>query len=118
LQLNIILQLPGENFLIIGALDECPIGDDGRDELCEHLRYISSFKNVHLLATSRREIDLEDGLVGSEGLFTMPIRNAQVDADIDLYVQSQLETKFKSMRWLPKVKDVILEGLREKAQGS
>jgi hypothetical protein len=119
--LDTILQLPGENFLIVDALDECPApaGENGRDGLCEHLRYLSNLKRLHLLATSRQEGNLVDGLVGSEGLLILPIRNAQIDADIRLYVQSQLETnlQFRSMKWLAKVKEEILKTLEEGAQG-
>lgn len=113
------MQLPGERFIIVDALDECNLQDGERDELCEHLKHLASHKKLHILATSRKEADLEDGLAGSKGLVTMPIRNPQVDADIRLYVQSELDNnpKFQRMKWLSKVKDDILQTLENESYG-
>jgi hypothetical protein len=117
--LDTVLQVPGENFLIIDALDECPIQGNGRDDLCEYLRYLASLKRLHILATGRKQADLEDGLSGIEDLVPMPFRNSNVDADIRLYVKSQLETnpRFQRMKWLPKVHNNILETLERKSNG-
>lgn len=117
--LNTVLELPGENFLIIDALDECPAQENGRDELCKHLKDLATSERLHILVTGRNEPDLEDGLVGSNGLARTSIRNSLVDADIRLYVQSQLEVnpRFKRMTWLSEVKDDILQTLESKSRG-
>jgi hypothetical protein len=117
--LDTVLQIPGENFLIIDALDECPIQGNGRDDLCEYLRHLARLKRLHILATGRKQADLEDGLTEIEDLVPIPFRSSNVDADIRLYVKSQLETnpRFQRMKWLPKVQDDILETLERKSNG-
>jgi len=117
--LQSVLELPGENFLIIDALDECPVQANGRDELCKYLKYLASLKRLHILVTGRKNPDLEEGLRGIEGLLQVPFSNSIVDADIRFYVNSQLDTnpRFRSMTWLPKVKGDILRGLESGSKG-
>jgi hypothetical protein len=75
-----ILDIPGETFIILDALDECK----EREELLPLLEHLISWGagNVHVLATSRRERDIEDSL---KPLVTGEIclQSALVNVDID-----------------------------------
>lgn len=112
--LETVLDLPGDDFLIVDALDECQEQQDGHEQLCKYLQRLAGLKRLHILVTSRRNLlDLEDGLHGSEGLEQISIHNTEVNKDIRLYVKSQLQadSKFRRMRWLRDVEAEIVARL-------
>ena len=105
-------------FIILDALDECK----ERPELLAGIEEWSSWKDtdVRILATSRREKDIEDSitpLTNDENQIC--IQSTLVKADIGAYVREQLRTNKRLKRWQkePKVRLEIETTLVEKADG-
>nr|OQO18690.1 hypothetical protein B0A51_14563 [Rachicladosporium sp. CCFEE 5018] len=85
-------------FVVLDALDEC----NAREDLFDVLQQIRSWdkSSVRMLATSRREIDIEEGLeklipAGS----TIPLESHLVDGDIRTYVHERLSSDTGFRRW-------------------
>ena len=117
LALKSLLKTPVESYILIDALDECPSNQGAREELCKLLVEISSWSlGLHMLATSRREMDIEENLAAIMPLVAVPIQNSVVNADIWLYVRSQIATEVKLSRWAEKIPE-IEKTLVEKADG-
>ncbi|KAG4414253.1 hypothetical protein IFR04_012625, partial [Cadophora malorum] len=109
-----ILNEFGETFIILDALDECK----EREELLLLLQNLTSWGagNLHVLATSRRERDIEETL---ESLTTSEIclQSALVDNDIRIYLSERLQNDSKLKRWPANVRREIEDTLMEGAQG-
>ena len=103
-------------YMIVDAVDECPKDNNEREDLLRTLKSIHGWanSNLHLLTTSRRETDIESALAPLLCLPAIPIGSAQVDADIKVYVKSELETLSKEKRWPSdlaiEVEETILRG--------
>ncbi len=107
-----------EVFVILDALDECK----ERQELLEDINEIAGWKSekLHILATSRREKDIEESL----SLFVSDERkvcfqNEPVNDDIRAYIQKRLQTDQNLKRWRnkPEVQQEIETKLMDKADG-
>ena len=75
---------------------------------------------MHILATSRKERDIEitlDPLINND--CKMPIQTAAVDQDIQAYVHEQLQTRLGLKKWQnkPEIAIEIETVLVQKAQG-
>ena len=106
---NIIKGTKQNLFIVIDALDECPLPE--RREL---LRRINELRNegngkVHILATSRREPDIDDKL-NEPPTVAMNIED-QFGADIKLFVEASLCEDEKLARWDENSKSQIREKL-------
>ncbi|PVH67796.1 ankyrin, partial [Cadophora sp. DSE1049] len=104
----------GETFIILDALDECK----EREELLLLLKNLTSWGagNLRVLATSRRERDIEEALeplVSSE----ICLQSALVDNDIGTYLSERLQNDPKLKRWPANVRGEIKDTLMEGAQG-
>ncbi|KAL9607602.1 MAG: hypothetical protein Q9167_007497 [Letrouitia subvulpina] len=101
-------------FLILDALDECA----DREELLKTIKVIIDWKlkNLHVLATSRKEIDIQESL---ETCLTsqISIQDEIVSADIYTFVRARLQSDHKLKRWPEKVKAEIEETLKDGAHG-
>ncbi|KAL6714577.1 hypothetical protein ACLMJK_008002 [Lecanora helva] len=110
---DILDRLPSVH-IIIDALDEC----QDRESLLECFEDFCSWRqdNVHILATSRQEADIEDcfNMIASEKL---SLEDGVVDEDIRRYVQYQLRHDKKLSRWSADVQLEIENALSEGAQG-
>lgn len=85
--------------IVLDALDECT----SRSELLQWMKTLSGseLKNVHLIATSRREEELEFGLSGLIDKENMiPLDNNCINDDISSYAKARLQgsTEFQK-RW-------------------
>jgi Cdc6-like AAA superfamily ATPase len=107
-----------ETFIVLDALDECK----ERPGLLEYIDEIVSWKvgKLHVLATSRREKDIEDSFesfLESDG--KVSLQTAMVDHDIRTYINDRLRTDRKMRRWQkhPNVLEEIETKLMEKANG-
>ncbi|KAH0563190.1 hypothetical protein GP486_002236 [Trichoglossum hirsutum] len=117
--LQSVLKLSGQTFIIADALDECPSNGTERVELCALLTEFSrwALPNLHILVTSRNEPDINEAL---SALVTFPaicIQSKQVDADIRLYVKTELENDPKLKKWSIQIKKEIENTLVEGADG-
>ena len=105
-------------YIILDALDEC--GE--RDELLNHFEQIVSWEdaNLHFLATSRREQDIEQALTPTTNPRNrISIQSELVNADIRTYVHDRLQIDRKLKRWQKdsKVQMEIEDTLMTKAHG-
>ena len=105
-------------FIILVALDEC----EERRELLEDINKIAGWKTekLHILATSRREKDIEeslDSLINDQG--KVCIQSALVNDDIRAYIQKRLQSDQNLKRWRrkPEVQREIETKLMGKADG-
>lgn len=108
-------------FLVLDALDECPkFGDDGqRAELLKVLKIIHSFEssNIHLLVTSRQEIDIREALAPLLSVPALSIQGATTASDIQTYIRGQLSLEPKLKCWPEDVKLEIEMALAAGADG-
>ncbi|KAI9871132.1 MAG: hypothetical protein M1830_003282, partial [Pleopsidium flavum] len=91
-----ILEESPRTFLILDALDECT----QREELLDLTKEIHSLRlpNVNLLATSRRELDIEE-VLSPLSTCMISIQSARLDRDIRLYIDNRLHSDNKLKRW-------------------
>jgi hypothetical protein len=110
-------------YIVIDALDECPVLKYERRRLLDTIRRIATAApdNLHLFCTSRKETDIDAVL---SPLLSPPERNSidltvardDIDADIGLYIDSMLGSPdFDS--WPDDVKMEVREVLVERADG-
>lgn len=101
-------------YIVIDALDE----SQDRKFLLDLLIKIASddsFRNVSLLALSRKELDIQQAF---EGLCSsISLSNPLVDKDIRVYIESQLQTDRKLSRWPNPLKIEIQHALTKGANG-
>ena len=107
-----------DTYIILDALDEC----EDRHELLTNLEQIISWKNVnlHVLVTSRREIDIEEALTSfSSPRNRISIHGTPLNADIRAYVHErlQLDRKLKRRQKDLNMQREIEDTLMEKADG-
>ena len=106
----------GDAYIILDALDECV----ERDKLLTDLEQIVSWEdtNLHVLATSRKESDIEEALTPLSD-YRIGIQSKIVNADIQTYVHDRLQVDRKLKRWQksPKVQLEIEDTLMRKADG-
>lgn len=105
-------------YLVIDALDEC----EERDELVTGIEELTSWKelNLHILATSRREKDIEESIKSiSDDEKRICIHSTLVNADIRAYIQGRLRTDRGLQRWRnkPEVQQEIEDMLMKKVDG-
>jgi hypothetical protein len=107
-----------EIFIILDALDEC----NDRMELLTNIEEMVGWneEKLHMLATSRRERDIEERLehiLGEEERIC--IQSVLVNADIRAYVHDRLQTDRSLKRWhkMPEVQKEIETELANKANG-
>ena len=103
------------SFIILDALDECV----DRRKLLANIQKILSWNDTkcHILATSRKERDIEDVLqmlAMDDG--SVCIQTENVDNDIRAYVRHRLQTDPKLKRWR-KEQQIIEDSLMHKAAG-
>lgn len=101
-------------FIIIDALDEC-LHNEVHGLREEALDLIGDFETwsaskIHLLITSRRELDIEQRLTPLLGIPPIPLECSQIDSDIELHISEQLSTDQNLKRWPPQIKLQIEDG--------
>lgn len=97
-------------FIILDALDEC----EERPELMADIEQLVGWKdtNLRILATSRREKDIEDSILPlTKDESRICMQSALVNADIRAYVHDQIRTNTKLHRVVELIldKDVVVE---------
>jgi hypothetical protein len=101
-------------YIILDALDECV----ERTELLETITKIMDWKldACHILATSRRERDIEDCLQSLVSC-QINIQSELVAGDIQIYIQDRLQNDSKLKKWPAKVQEEIEVTLMAGADG-
>jgi len=114
LTLQIMLRDFHQSFIILDALDE----SRERGELLELTGDIIGWRleTLHLLATSRREKDIEETLTP---LITgqICIQSTLVDADIRIHIRERLQNDAKLRKWPENVRMEIEKTLMGGAKG-
>jgi hypothetical protein len=101
-------------YICLDALDECT----DRKWLLGLVKRIlkESLTHLNILATSRKERDLEASLTKIASK-CIDLQNAEVDADIQRYIEDELSKDWKLTEPPAKVKEDIKKALTEKAKG-
>ena len=101
-------------YVIIDALDEC----QDREQLLPLIEEIVEWKlgNLHLLATSRQERDIEN-CVGPLISAQINLHSVQVNADIRTHLRERLKNDSKLKKWPAKIHGQIEAALMDGAHG-
>ena len=104
--------------IILDALDEC----EKRPMLLSLIDNLVKWQDLslHILATSRKERDIEESIQPLTNLDTrICIQSSVVNPDIQAYIQARLQTDPTLKRWRgrPEVQREVEEKLMEKADG-
>lgn len=101
-------------YIILDALDEC----DETEELLEALTMLrrQQSDHVHILATSRNEKAIRDGLDPLDPV-TVSIESSLVDDDIDTYLTAHLHKDRWWLKWSEEVRSEVKAELSKKAKG-
>jgi hypothetical protein len=108
-------------YLIVDALDECPLDNGEREKLLRHLRKWS-LANLHVLYTRRPEPDIKISL---EPMFSEPEssmidlgeRQEEITKDIGTYIDDKLISSSDFESWPPDIKLDVKKALTAKADG-
>lgn len=105
-----------DTYILLDALDES-LRDDKREEVLSAVETIRQWElpTLHLLVTSRNELDIRDSLKTSF-CQDIPMRNPKTDTDIQNFISYQLANDPKFQRWKLRHEE-IQETLMTKAQG-
>lgn len=103
-------------YLLVDALDECP-RHDTRERMLETISAIRawSLNSLHILVTSRDELDIREYLNLSSNQ-EVSMKNAGIDKDIEDFVRDQLEQDRALQKW-SSYHPQIQEALKAKAGG-
>lgn len=117
--LGCLLQLVGlfqHVYILVDALDESPFGR-ARSNVLQTLRDIRGWSELglHMLVTSRDEVDIRDELDGFAK--EMPMQMDAVDRDIKRYVCQHLRQDRRLRKWEEDFSRIEQE-LSQRAQGS
>ena len=112
----------GPTYIIIDALDECPITStipSPREEVLELVEELVGLRlpNVHICVTSRPEHDIQAVL---KRLTLRPVSlhdESGQQQDITDYVTSVVRSDRRMGRWRKEDKDLVIKTLSEKADG-
>ncbi|KAI9892457.1 MAG: hypothetical protein M1814_001414 [Vezdaea aestivalis] len=110
-----------EVFIIIDALDECPIKFNHRTKLLDWVRRIhnAECESIHLLMTSRKEVDIEREiapLIKDKNDGIIDVQADLIQADICRYIDNTLNSS-RFQRWPAKKKEEATKVLKEGADG-
>ena len=116
------VEAPGPTYIIMDALDECPITatiPSPREEVLELVDELVGLRlpNVHICVTSRPEQDIQAVL---KGLTLHPVSlhdESGQQQDIVDYVTSFVSTDPRMRRWRMEDKDLVIKTLSEKSDG-
>ena len=108
-------------YLVIDALDECPVVDQEREKLLACILRMYGWReaNLHFLLTSRKENDIVDEfrpLFGTKSAVEMDleVHKDYVNHDIGIFIDEKLATsKFK--KWPVETRELVRSTLIEKA---
>ena len=101
-------------YIIVDALDECTDREDLLTIFCDLVD--SKLKGLRVMATSRRERDIEEKLEPIAD-HNINIQSAVVDKDIQVYVRDRLAIDSKLKKWPQSVRDEITTVMMKKANG-
>ena len=116
------LKTQGPTYIIIDALDECPITStipSPREEVLDFVDELVGLHlpNVHICVTSRPEHDIQAVLKDLAPLAVSLHGESGQQEDIVNYISSFVRSDRKVRRWRQEDKDLVIKTLSEKADG-
>jgi hypothetical protein len=119
-----VLELPGQAtaYIIIDALDECPVTTgfpSPREQVLEVVAELVELevRNVRICVTSRPEADIEP-ILGPLAFRSISLHSERGQAqDIVEYIRFAVNTDPKMRTWRKADKELVIEVLTEKADG-
>jgi ankyrin repeat domain-containing protein 50 len=106
-----------ELFLVLDALDECPEGNEVRQNVLEGLeRVTQKAGNVRMFITSREVTDVRDSMQ-TLGAISISLAARSVDADIQRYTLRQLSLNRKLCKLDSTTKNLIRDTISQRADG-
>jgi hypothetical protein len=118
----LIAEAQGPTYIVMDALDECPITStipSPREEVLEFVEELLGLylPNVHICVTSRPEHDIQAVLQDlTQRAVSLHDESGQQE-DIVNYVTSFVRSDRKVRRWREEDKDLVIKILSEKADG-
>jgi hypothetical protein len=118
----LILGAQGPTYIIMDALDECPITStipSPREEVLELMEELVGLHlpNIHICVTSRPEYDIQIVLKRlTESPVSLHDESGQKE-DITNYVASFVRSNQRMQRWREEDQDLVVKTLSEKAHG-
>jgi hypothetical protein len=109
-------------FICLDALDECPKSRGERKGLLDAIHEICSWglESLHILATSRREVDIEgsfDALSKNTGGFlAVAVQGPQVKRDIEKFIRHRVQDRIFNS-WTIKLRNEVETMLVSQAEG-
>ena len=116
------LEGQGPNYIIMDAIDECPITSSIQSPREEVLELVDELVNAHLpnlriCVTSRPELDIQAILEPlASGPVSLHDESGQKE-DIIEYVRSFVQSDRRMRRWRDEDKDLVIKTLSDKADG-
>jgi hypothetical protein len=116
------LEPQGPTYIIMDALDECPIMStipSPREEILELVEELVSLHlpNVHICVTSRPEHDIQ-GVLAHLAPHPVSLQDETgQQRDIASYITSFVQADRRIQRWREEDKDLVIKTLLEKADG-
>jgi hypothetical protein len=118
------LEVQGPTYIIMDALDECPVAStippSPREEVLELVEELVSLHlpNLHICATSRPEHDIQTALEPFIELRPVSLHDETgQQKDIANYVAFFVDSNRRMQRWRKEDKDLVIKTLSEKADG-
>lgn len=103
-----------EIYIVIDAIDECEQSDDVLRWIQELVK--TKDGRLHMLFSSRQDYQLQRALVTSTTSI-LALDEYSFEKDIQLYIQEQLNTDPRLMKWPPDVQNEIGKSLVANAGG-
>ena len=112
-------KMTSETYLIFDGLDEIPFGSSRKGvlELLSEISTMLGAEHIHILATSREEKDISDGLPSSHGWQRYVVDKDHIQEDIAIYTSYQIAANPKLNSLSVKIKEQIQTRLIQGSKG-
>ncbi|KAM5357601.1 hypothetical protein ACJZ2D_016093 [Fusarium nematophilum] len=113
------IQASKETYILVDALDECPSLLGERKKLLDFIKGLTDLElpNLHIIATSRKEQDVERALSRLGTCPPLSIQTSVVDEDIQSYVRSEISQDDVMSRWPTALQEEVHRELGSRANG-
>ena len=117
--LTALVNLEGDTFIIVDALDECPPHQGEQKLLLQTLQNLKVSQNqkLRLLVTSRKEPTIDGALSNIVTFPPMGIQTSEVDRDIRIHIQAQLNSHPNMRTWPKAIQEEVEYFLIKKSGG-
>jgi hypothetical protein len=99
-------------YIVLDALEEC----EDMDELLRLIQEIHGFGSIHLLATSRDELDITDVMASLDPIRVL-MHDSHIQDDIQLHIHRTLYYDKPYQKWSAEVKEEVEVTLINGARG-